>query len=301
MGTIDISASKVLITGGNGYLGRHLAMRLQEAGSTVFIIDKYGDETSERTFILDITDRDALAKAVHKIQPDIVFHLAASLNRARNFDNFDESHSVNFDGTLNLLLALQGVDYENLIFASTSEIYGSNEAPFSESQIPDPASPYSLTKLFSEDLIKTFSKTYDKKFTILRLFNFFGRAMSPQFFIPQMMTSLRNNATFEMTEGEQKRDFLYLDDLLQAMQLCAAREAQNETFNVCSGEAVSLKQLALEMKLKMNSQSEIVFGALPYRDNEVWNMVGDNAKIREVFGFVPKYSLSEAIEQLVSK
>ncbi|MEA3446009.1 MAG: NAD-dependent epimerase/dehydratase family protein [Bacteroidota bacterium] len=300
MGEIDIKDKKVLITGGNGYLGRHLAISLREAGSMVFIMDKNGDETSENTFILDITDRELLTKTIHKIQPHIVFHLAASLNRDRNFVSFDEIHSINFDGTLNLLLALQNVDYENFIFASTSEIYGSNEAPFIESQIPDPASPYSLTKVFSENLIKTFSKTYNKKFTILRIFNFFGKGMSPQFFIPQMINSLRSNISFEMTEGEQKRDFLYLDDLLEAMLLSASHTARNETFNLCSGEAVSLKQLVLEMKLKLNSKSEIVFGALPYRNNEVWNMVGENTKIKEAIGFVPKYNLGKGIEQLIS-
>lgn len=300
MGKIDVKDKKVLITGGNGYLGRHLATSLREAGAKVFIMDKNGDETSENTFILDITDRELLTNAIHIIQPDIVFHLAASLNRDRNFDSFDDIHSINFDGTLNLLMALQDVDYENFIFASTSEIYGSNEAPFVESQIPDPASPYSLTKVFSENLIKTFSKTYNKKFTILRIFNFFGKGMSPQFFIPQMMSSLRNNTPFEMTEGEQKRDFLYLDDLLEAMLLCASCTGRNESFNVCSGEAVTLKQLVLEMKLKLNSKSDIVFGALPYRSNEVWNMVGDNSKIREALGFVPKYNLGKGIEQMIS-
>ncbi|MCF8370597.1 MAG: NAD-dependent epimerase/dehydratase family protein [Bacteroidales bacterium] len=300
MGKIDLKGKKVLVTGGNGYLGRNLVASLREAGAKVFILDKNGDETLENTFILDITDRELLTKAIHKIQPDIVFHLAASLNRDRDFDNFDEIHSINFDGTLNLLMALQNVVYENFIFASTSEIYGSNEAPFVESQIPDPASPYSLTKVFSENLIKTFSKTYDKKFTILRIFNFFGKGMSPQFFIPQMMNSLRNNTPFEMTEGEQKRDFLYLDDILEAMLLCASHTARNETFNVCSGEAVTLKQLVLEMKLKLNSKSEIMFGALPYRSNEVWNMVGDNSKIRESLGFVPKYNLGKGIELIIS-
>ena len=301
MGKIDLKDKKVLITGGNGYLGRHLATSLRGAGSVVFIIDKNGDETSENTFILDITDRELLTNVIYKIHPEIVFHLAASLNRDRNFDSFDEIQSINFNGTFNLLLALKNIDYENFIFASTSEIYGSNKAPFIESQIPDPASPYSLTKVFSENLIKTFSKTYDKKFTILRIFNFFGKGMSPQFFIPQMITSLRNNAKFEMTEGEQTRDFLYIDDLMEAMLLCASVIPRNETFNVCSGEAVTLKQLVLEMKLRLNSKSEIMFGALPYRSNEVWNMVGDNTKIRESIGFVPKYNFGNGIELLISE
>jgi UDP-glucose 4-epimerase len=124
--------------------------------------------------------------------------------------------------------------------------------------------------------------------------------MPPKFFIPQMLDSLRKNEVFEMTKGEQKRDFLYLDDVIDAMILSLKYEAKNETFNVCSGEAVSLRQLVVEMKSKLKSKSEIIFGALPYRDNEVWNMVGDNKKIRDAISFVPGFNLSSGIEQLIS-
>lgn len=298
MGTISLKNKRILVTGGNGYLGRHLVERLKGEGVEVFIIDKYGD-ASANVFILDIGDLKVVKDAITKIQPDIIFHLAASLNRERNFDQYEDTNNVNLIGTQNLLFALRDTNYQNFIFTSTSEVYGSNIAPFVETQLPDAASPYSLTKVFAENFINTFSKTYGKGFTTLRLFNFFGRNMSPKFFIPQMINTLRENKTFEMTEGEQKRDFLYLDDVISAMVLAARQPATNEIFNVCSGEAVSLKELVLEIKNKLNSQSKIVFGALPYRENEVWNMVGDNHKIKEKLGFTPSYNLASGIEQML--
>ena len=298
MGTIGLKNKRILVTGGNGYLGRHLAERLKGEGADVFIIDKFGD-TSTKTFILDITVSKAVQDAVAKIQPNIIFHLAASLNRERNFDRFEETNRVNLKGTQNLLFALQGIDYQNFIFASTSEIYGSNVAPFVETQLPDAASPYSLTKVFAENFINTFSKTYGKGFTTLRLFNFFGKNMSPKFFIPQMIHTLQKNETFEMTEGGQKRDFLYVDDVVSAMVLAARQPATNEIFNVCSGHAVSLKELVLEVKKKLGSQSKILFGALPYREKEVWNMVGNNTKIKNVLGFKAEYNLSSGIEKML--
>jgi len=298
MGSIELKNKRILVTGGNGYLGRHLVERLKNEGAQVFIMDKFG-EASANTFILDITNLESVQTAITKIQPDIIFHLAASLNRERSFDRFEETNQVNFVGTQNLLFALQNTDYQNFIFTSTSEVYGSNIAPFVETQLADAASPYSLTKVFAENFIHTYSKTYGKGFTTLRLFNFFGRNMSPKFFIPQMISTLRKNETFEMTEGEQKRDFLYLDDVILAMILAARHPATNEIFNVCSGKAISLKELVLEIKEKLNSQSKIIFGALPYRDHEVWNMVGDNTKIQQKLGFKPKYNLAHGIEQML--
>ncbi len=298
MGSIILKNKRILVTGGNGYLGRHLVERLKGEQADVYIIDKFG-EASAKSFILDITDLKVVKEAITKIQPCIIFHLAASLNRERSFDRFEETNQVNFTGTRNLLFALQNTEYQHFIFTSTSEVYGSNVTPFVETQVPDAASPYSLTKVFAENFINTFSKTYDKGFTILRLFNFFGRNMSPKFFIPQMINTLRKHEKFEMTEGEQKRDFLYLDDVISAMIFAARQPATNEIYNVCSGEAVSLKELVLEIKEKLNSQSEIIFGALPYRENEVWNMVGDPTKIREKLNFTPRYNLAKGIEQML--
>jgi nucleoside-diphosphate-sugar epimerase len=117
-----------------------------------------------------------------------------------------------------------------------------------------------------------------------------------------MIQAFQKKAVFEMTEGAQKLHFLYVEDVIQALLLSAKSEkALNETFNVCSGQAVSLKQLATEIKRTMKSDCEIRFGALPYRENEVWNMVGDNTKIKKALGFKIGYSLSEAIEQLINK
>ena len=297
MDEISLKNKRILVTGGNGYLGRNLVAQLKQIQAVVFVMDKSGVEDS-RTFIVDITNENEVNQAIQKIKPEIVFHLAASLNRARNFDQFEEIDAINHKGTYHLLKALNGMDYENFIFASSSEVYGDNPSPFIENQVPSPASPYSLTKIYAEQLIQTYSKTYHKNYTILRIFNFFGKDMSPQFFIPQMIETLKNNEVFEMTKGEQTRDFLYLDDVVQAM-IISAKRVTNSTYNVCSGKAISLRDLVLETKNKLGSKSEIRFGALPYRENEVWEMLGDNTKIKKELGFEVKFDLKQGIERLI--
>ncbi len=300
MDSIDLHNKRILVTGGKGYLGQFLVKSLENQGAKVFILDKNITE-SEYHFSIDITDAKQVHQAVQKIRPEIIFHLAALLHRERNFDQYPLIDRVNHLGTYHLLHALQDIPYDNFIFTSTSEIYGNNEPPFAETQLPDPASPYSLSKANSENLIRTFSKTYQKNYTIVRLFNFFGEQMPQQFFIPQLIKALQNKDSFDMTLGEQNRDFLYIDDVVNGLILCAKNLSyQQQTYNVCSGKSVSLKELVQTVKNELNSSCTIHFGAIPYRDNEVWNMLGDNTKIQKQLGFTVHYSLEEGIRKVIN-
>lgn len=299
MGNLDLKGKKILVTGGSGYLGSFLVEALINEQANVMVIDRE-ESPIAKTYLIDITDADAVKKTVTKIKPEIIFHLAASLNRNRDFEMFKQVNEVNHIGTFNLLFALKDTPYENFIFTSTSEIYGENDAPFREEQLPKPVSQYSLTKVYAENLIQTFSKNFNKNFTILRLFNFFGKNMPQNFFIPQMIDAIENETFFNMTKGEQKRDFLYVDDVIQALMSSAKiPQAKNEIFNVCSGTAATIKQLAEEVKNSTKSDCELRFGAIPYRENEIWNMVGDNTKIKRILNFDVKYNLALGIKQLI--
>ena len=171
MDKLDLKGIRVLVTGGNGYLGSHLVSALKKEKAVVSVMDKTV-MISDNSYSIDITSRNEVKSAIKEIQPEIIFHLAASLNRERNFDQFDQINNVNHNGTLNLLLALKDITYKNFIFTSTSEVYGNNKPPFHERQIPKPASPYSLTKLYAENLITNFSSIYNKRFTILRILQY---------------------------------------------------------------------------------------------------------------------------------
>ncbi len=299
MGKISLDGKRILVTGGSGYLGQFLVEALKKENANVFVLDK-NVENTQKTFKVDITKKQEVIDAVSKIQPEIIFHLAAILNRERNFDRFELSNNINHLGTYNLLEALKTISYQNFIFTSTSEIYGENKAPFHEEQLPDAVSPYSLTKVYSENLIRTFSKLNTKNYTILRLFNFFGKNMPEDFFIPQLINSLKTKESFDMTGGKQIRDFLYIEDVVSALVLTAQQaNPKNETYNVCSNTGVSLKQLVEIIQKALKSDCKINFGALPYRDNEVWNMVGSNSKIKEDLRFEPKYNIEEAISLVV--
>ncbi len=298
MGAINIKNKRVLVTGGNGYLGSFLVKALEKENANVFVVSR-NSELLYNHFAVDITDFDAIHKVVQEIQPDIVFHLAANISRNRDFAIYTDMAKVNVTGTLNVLQALQNLD-AHFIFTSSSEIYGNNESPFHENQLPKPVSPYSLSKVNAEMLIQTYCLNHNKKFTNLRIFNFYGEHMPEDFFIPQMINSLKREEDFLMTKGEQTRDFLYVDDVVEALLLTATNtNSYNETMNVCSGKGTKLSELATEVNEKMNAKAKIILGAIPYRDNEVWEMIGDNSKIKQKLGFEPQVNLENGIKRVL--
>jgi nucleoside-diphosphate-sugar epimerase len=299
MGIIDLKGKKILVVGGNGYLGKFLVKVLRENEADIFVISR-NCEQSNSQFSVDITNFDETYKVIQKIKPDIVYHLAANISRNRDFTIYKEMATVNVQGTLNILKSLEGID-AHFIFTSSSEIYGNNASPFHENQIPKPVSPYSLTKINAEILVQTYSTNQSKKFTNLRVFNFYGESMPEGFFIPQMIQSLKKGEDFLMTKGEQVRDFLYVGDVVKALVLTAKNTSSyGETMNVCSGKGTKLSQLAAAVNTSMKTKAKIVLGAIPYRDNEVWEMIGDNSKIKKITGFEPKISIDKGIEIVIN-
>lgn len=299
MGNISLQNKRILVVGGNGYLGSFLVKALKNENTQVFIISNNCEET-DTSFVTDITNFEETYKVIQKIKPDVVYHLAASISRNRDFSIYEKMATVNIQGTLNVLKSIENID-AHFIFTSTSEVYGNNNSPFHESQVPKPVSPYSLTKISAELSIQTYCNQYNKKFTNLRVFNFYGEHMPESFFIPQMIKSLKRGEDFNMTKGEQIRDFLYVGDVVDALVLTAKTTASyGETMNVCSGKGTQLRELAEAVNKTMNTEAKIVLGAIPYRDSEVWEMIGDQSKIKKITNFKPKTSIEEGIEIVIN-
>lgn len=293
----NFKGARVLVTGGVGYLGKNLISQLIQYGCTdVHSIDLEYTEKKNSSITyhqVNLLDYSSLCNIVKKINPTVVYHLAANLNRSRDFSIVNQLMDVNFNGTVNILNALENIPYNNFIYTSTSEVYGGKNIipPFKETDDFIPASPYSMSKYCGEVALKTFSEIKEKKYTVLRMFNFLGANMPTNFFPSQLKEKLNRNEDFSMTLGEQVRDYLYLTDVINALLLAGVTKIANQVYNVCSGNGISIRELAEKAKIDMNSTSNIKFGAIPYRNNEVWNMVGDNSKIKNDLGWGQKDSI----------
>jgi nucleoside-diphosphate-sugar epimerase len=306
---IDFFNNKtIIITGGGGYLGSKLAEKLAESTVSLYLFDiKFNpvskslveNHSNVKLIEVNLTQKVHLSKATTKAYPDYVFHFAANLNRDRDFKIYPTLYDVNVEGTFNLLEALKDIPYRGLYFASSSEVYGSkNPVPFSEDQLPAPVSPYSLSKLIAEQLIQTYSKTYNKPYTVLRLFNFFGSGMPEHFFINQLLESLKADKPFNMTYGEQVRDFTFIDDVLDAIiGISSSEKSLGEVINICSGNGIRLSDLALEIGQRYNKTHLIKFGALPYRDNEIFTMIGSTGKLSSYYTVSPGKGIDNFFEK----
>lgn len=282
-----LNKTNILITGGGGYLGSKLAEKLVNYNPDIFLLDINFNTLSKQLcdkyknvhiYECDITDKEQLSNTCNDIKPLIIYHFAALLERNRDFSYFKKLYKVNVEGTLYLLEALSSTDYLKFMFSSSSEVYGNiNKVPFSENQIPLPASPYSLTKLMAEELIKTYSNIKKKPYTIMRLFNFYGEDMPENFFYSQLMNALKNNKEFKMTGGEQIRDFLPVEQVLDyIIKLTETNKNNYEIVNICSGTGIQLKEFALKTAKTIEKEHLLKIGSIEYRDNEVWVMVGNN-------------------------
>jgi len=294
------SNQSVLITGGGGYLGSKLAEVLSKANANIELLDISFNNASKRLVAsnrnvkmhtVDLTKKNVLSQLCKKLNPDYIFHFAAILNRNRDFSIYEKLYSVNVAGTFNLLDAIKDINYKGFFFASTSEVYGTrNKPPFEEDQQPEPTSPYSLTKFMAESLCKTYSDLHSKPFTVFRFFNFFGPDMPDETFIGQMLAHYRNNTIFSMTKGIQKRDFVFIDNLIdQVLFVVNTKNRKHNVFNICSGKPYMMIEIATMFR-ELTENNFNFEKSLGYRPNEIWEMFGTNERLLEL-GYKPKNEL----------
>jgi UDP-glucose 4-epimerase len=300
---------KILITGGGGYLGAKLAGTLLSASRDIYLMDIGFNAIAEGLFSrhpnchkveMDLRDAEALSEACLRIRPDYVFHFAARIDRSRDFGIYEAMYEANVQATLHLLRALREVDYKSFIYSGTSEVYGTrNPLPFHEAMLPQAVSPYSLTKQMAENLIRGWSGLYEKPWTIFRIFNFYGPEMPPSTFIPQLLKAIGQGEDFEMTAGAQARDYLHIDDLLYYLRESSFRNLfPGEIVNLCSGRAVTMREIA-DTILKITGTDITIKKTLPYRANEIWEIRGDNTRLRSAFPDYEVRGISEGLKEML--
>ncbi len=308
---------KALVTGGAGFIGSHITQKLLKDGHSVVVLDNFfSGKESNLSFVSqyairdtqyelirgDIRDYEACMRACHGV--DVVFHQAALRSVPRSMTMPREYHDVNINGMLNMLKAAVESGAKRFVFASSSSVYGNtDEFPEKETAYPAPISPYALTKLVGEHYCHLYHVNYGLETVSLRYFNVFGprQALDDDYavVVPKFITCLLNDDHPPVFgDGNQSRDFTYIDNVVQANILAGTKEEiKCEVCNVANGQDHSVRELAQTLNKIIGKDIEPVF--LDKRAGDVYKTLADITKIEKILGYTSQVNFEEGLSRTV--
>ncbi len=304
---------KILVTGGAGFIGGHVAAACLERGNEVVVLDNLHTGSKDNITLLkklggekfkfwgkSILDSESLHLLLEGV--DTVFHLAALVSVPESLEKKYDYVSINTIGTLNVLEACKNRGVKNFVLSSSAAIYGDNLiSPKQEAMMAEPKSPYAITKLDGEYYCALYREQYGLNATALRYFNVFGPRQSPESqyaaAVPIFINNaLRNRELCVYGDGGQTRDFIYVDDIVQANLLAA--ENRGTVYNVACGGKTTIKELAEKIVELTGSKSKIKY--LSERLGDIKHSRADNSKIIKELGFKVGCTLDRGLLDTIS-
>lgn len=293
----DVSPVQLLVTGGGGFIGSHIVERLVREGHRVRVIDNFttGHRRNLMPFLDDIElvegDLQSYERAHAAVRDcDVVLHQAAMPSVPRSVQDPLTSNAANVIGTLNVLLAARDAGVQRVVCASSSSVYGSvPDLPKHEGLPTLPISPYAVAKLAGEGYCRSFTEVYGLETVALRYFNVFGPRQDPlsQYaaVIPNFITAaLRGKPVTIYGDGEQSRDFTYVDNVVEANVLAmSAPDAAGRTYNIACGDRISLNELVSTIG-RIIGRSVETNHAVP-RPGDVRHSMADVSRARAELGY----------------
>ena len=305
--------TKVLVTGGGGFIGSHLVEALLKKGHEVRILDNFSTGTRENlTFENDTPSPDIVEGDIRDLAlcqkvmtgVDYVFHQAALPSVQRSVEDPLGSNAVNVGGTLNILLAARDAKVKRVMYASSSSIYGDTPTlPKKEDMPPTPLSPYALQKYAGEQYCRLFSQLYGLETVSLRYFNVFGPRQDPNSVysavIPRFIDALlERRSPIVYGDGEQSRDFTYIDNVVQANVLAmSAQHLPGEIVNIACGQRISLNQLLRLLRQSIPSESPVVYEEA--RSGDVRHSLADISKAKGCLKYEPIVGIEMGLKKTV--
>lgn len=303
---MNVKMKRVLVTGANGFIGRHLSQVLHGQGAMVVgFVRNSGAQTPylAEQHVVDISDRFRLRQLVQDTQPDLVVHLAADKNRGIDLAEYRSGYEANLFGTLNLIEACQELAaIARFVFLGSCEEYGQQSAPFDESSKELPVSAYAVTKLAVTQLLQTLARANNFPAVVLRPSIIYGPGQSEDMFLPALIKTLLSGERFGMTRGEQTRDLLYIDDLVDAILLAlVAPDVPGQVINISSAVPVRIEDLARKTArmIGLETESLLDFGARDYRLGEAMNYWAKNSLAKALLDWMPHVILEDGLRQTV--
>jgi UDP-glucose 4-epimerase len=311
--------TRILITGGAGFIGGHLAETFVREGHDVVGLDNFDPyyrieikernvrrarkaaESTSGSYELvrgDIRDADPLDRLV--AEADVIFHQAAQAGVRTSVENPRKPNEVNIDGTLNVLEAARNSDTERVVVASSSSVYGKPESlPYDEQHLTRPVSPYGVSKLAAERYTNVYSEVYGLPTVALRYFTVYGPRMRPNMAISNFVSRCMNQEPpVVYGDGTQTRDFTYIDDVVEANRsLLTSSAADGEVLNVGSTDNISIRSLAEKIRDRLAPDCSLEYAER--QDGDADHTHADISKANRLIDYEPSTSIDEGIDRFI--
>lgn len=299
MNETTLEGTTVLVTGGAGFIGSHIADALVDRTEVRVLDDLSTGQASSvpeaaELIVGDVCDESTLAEAMAGV--DVVFHEAAVVSVDDSIARPLETDTINVDGTLQVLEAARR-EGARVVFASSAAVYGHPDGtPVAESDRTSPTSPYGVSKLAADQYVRLFADLYDVPTVALRYFNVYGPRQSGEYagVVTAFVEQARAGGPITVHgDGEQTRDFVHVDDVVRANIRAATTDAVGEAFNVGTGSSVTIRELGEEIRSLVDPDVDIVH--TEPRDGDIEQSRAETTRARSALGFESTVDLSEGL------
>jgi GDP-4-dehydro-6-deoxy-D-mannose reductase len=292
---------RALVTGGLGFVGRHLVAHLRDSGDEVDVLDRHGESA------VDITDAEAVRAAVTRSAPDAVYHLAGWADVGGSWKHPVEAFRANAEGTLNVLLACADGQVDRVLSVGSADVYGvvtEAELPLTESSALRPASPYAASKVAADFLGLQAFLGQGLGVIRVRAFNHLGPGQTDRFVAAALAARIAANErdggdTVRVGDLSARRDFTDVRDVVRAYRLLVELGAPGEVYNVCTGRDLAVQELADAMLAMATRPMALEVDASLLRPVEVPVLRGDATKLRDATGWEPLIPIEQTLADLL--
>ena len=301
--------SRILITGGTGFVGTHLVQFLKSNTSHIAVLASGGKSKPQpgvNYYEVDIRDRDAVRSVVQEVKPDHIYHLAGISSVDDSWSSPRLTYEVNVFGAYNLFDAAMSLPRPpRILNISTSQVYAPCSSPLSEDSRIQPNNPYAASKAMAELLVVEYQKYTEGGIITTRSFNHTGPGQPPNFVLPSIAKQFveielgLRPPRLNVGNVEVKRDFTDIRDVIRAYCMLLEKGKPGEVYNVCSGSAVRLADIIRMFESAAGRKVTIATEEARVRSNDVPLICGDPKKIRETTGWHPQISLPKTIADLL--
>jgi UDP-glucuronate 4-epimerase len=318
---VGSNSKRILLTGGAGFIGSHVAEALIRRGNELSIVDnvddfyassrkrrnlqEIGKSGSYQFFEVDIRDRDALRKAAERARPEVIIHLAARAGVRPSIEQPALYESVNVGGTVNLLEIAREFKVQRFVFGSSSSVYGvTNSVPFCEEDLSiRPISPYAATKLAAELMCYTYTHLYGLAAICLRFFTVYGPRQRPDLAIHKFTALIESGKPIPVYgNGSMGRDYTYVDDIvagvIASLEYAPDPKQPFEIFNLGNSHPVRLTELIAQ--LEMATGKKALQERLPEQPGDVPITWANIDKAKRLLGYAPKTAMEQGLRNFVA-